>query len=102
MQIGDKNFQTRADDDGDWAIKAEFDQAGSFDYQIHYQDNQGQQQTLTGQAEIHEITIDTHAATDQDNAGSGKEYTTDSSDKSNAFVQTPTDQFDQHNSSDMY
>ena len=61
LTVGGKEQKTLSDEDGDWVIKAEFDQAGTYQYQIEYTDKAGVQQTNSGSETIGRINIETNS-----------------------------------------
>ncbi|MGL4735333.1 MAG: hypothetical protein ACRCWB_09675, partial [Enterovibrio sp.] len=61
LSVAGKDYQATADDDGDWCIKASFENTGNFDYKLSYQDEHGKPVEETGSFIIHSVKINTEA-----------------------------------------
>ena len=58
LAIAGKIYETEADDEGDWMIKAEFDRSGIFNYQLQYQDVHGEPVTEQGITSVKMVNFD--------------------------------------------
>ena len=78
LSIAGKVYETAADDDGDWMIKAEFDQSGIFNYQLQYQAVDGESITEQGITNVRMVDFDSLDSPHNDQA-SGSSAGSDSS-----------------------
>ena len=58
LAIAGKCYQTTADREGDWVIKAQFDHSGIFNYQLQYQDVRGKSITEQGITTVRMVDFD--------------------------------------------
>ncbi|WP_158174798.1 Ig-like domain-containing protein [Grimontia hollisae] len=65
LEISGKVYETDADEDGDWLIKAEFSSQGSYDYQLTYTDLNGEVKVETGSVDIKQVNLDMNEAANQ-------------------------------------
>lgn len=65
LEISGKVYETDADEDGDWLIKAEFSSQGAYDYQLTYTDLNGEVKVETGSVDIKQVNLDMNEAANQ-------------------------------------
>ena len=58
LTIAGKIYETTADDEGDWMIKAEFDRSGIFNYQLQYRNVHGEPVTEQGITNVRMVSFD--------------------------------------------
>ncbi|PKF48913.1 hypothetical protein AT251_22665, partial [Enterovibrio nigricans] len=57
LTVEGEKYTTHADEDGDWSIKVEFDQAGEYSYQLSYTGENGHEVIEPGNISVRNISI---------------------------------------------